>query len=110
MLLNISSVLVLSFVLPDLNSFFYFFAIRRRTITWRCPAPQINTRHSGNSSCTCNAGGDEATVESKPRIRACGHGDSTTGPAYINTGFWFYTYWDVMFDLDAGVVGFRPAQ
>lgn len=33
-----------------------------------------------------------------------------SGFAYINTGILFYSEWDVMYDVSAGVIGFRPAQ
>jgi len=50
------------------------------------------------------------TQQAPQKISASAHTDGGGDPAYINTGFWFYTQWDVMFDLDAGTVGFRPAQ
>lgn len=46
-------------------------------------------------------------------ISASVRGQSGDGPSwsgYLNTGLMFYTHYDVMFDLEHGVVGFRNAK
>lgn len=37
-------------------------------------------------------------------------GDRPSRSGYLNTGLMFYTHYDVMFDLEHGVVGFRDAK
>lgn len=36
-------------------------------------------------------------------------GQPNAGTPYINTGILFFSNWDVMFDVDAGIIGFKPA-
>jgi len=44
-------------------------------------------------------------------VKAAVHKDfKLTDPGYVNTGIMFYTYYDVMFDLDSGVVRLRPVN
>ncbi len=53
--------------------------------------------------------GNEATVN---EVAAAAKTSNATGKAntYMNTGLMFYTHYDVMFDVENGVVGFRPSR
>ncbi|UZR28938.1 hypothetical protein [Methylococcus mesophilus] len=69
---------------------------------------KINTDNDAGFDFTFKTGQTITVNEVAANVRKSDGGPTWSG--YMNTGLMFYTHYDVMFDLEHGVVGFRPVK